>query len=374
MPHAHTPMPRQQGFTLVELMVGMLLAMLTTVIVAQVMVKAEGNRRATTSGSDAQVNGALALFSLQREVQGAGYGLAINPTALGCTVNYKYGSATANSFTLAPVVITQGASGAPDTIKVLSSAKNGGSVPVILTAVHAQAASVFTVKASFGTSEGDLMVAVPAAYGTGNDCTLFQTVSDASFTLGDTIVPHVANTTWNTATAIYPSTGYPSGSTLVNLGAMVNRSYGIDANSNLVYNELTSGGPSAQPLVLFSQIVNLQALYGVDSTGTTGTVDTYTNVTPTTYTDWKKVLSVRVALVARSGNFEKDVVTAAQPQWDLGSNATITDTPASAACTAPLPTGHTCVTLKLNGDANWQHYRYRVYDTIIPLRNVLWNL
>ena len=63
------PRAHQTGFTLVELMVGLALALITTVIVAQVMWAAEGNRRTTTQGSDAQVNGALALYTLQRDLQ-----------------------------------------------------------------------------------------------------------------------------------------------------------------------------------------------------------------------------------------------------------------------------------------------------------------
>jgi type IV pilus assembly protein PilW len=29
--------------------------------------------------------------------------------------------------------------------------------------------------------------------------------------------------------------------------------------------------------------------------------------------------------------------------------------------------------LTVNNLTNWQRFRYKVYDTIIPLRNVLWN-
>jgi type IV pilus assembly protein PilW len=32
-----------------------------------------------------------------------------------------------------------------------------------------------------------------------------------------------------------------------------------------------------------------------------------------------------------------------------------------------------CIALKVSQVADWQHYRYKVYDTIVPLRNVLWN-
>lgn len=395
------PFARARGFTLVEVMVGLVLAMLTTVIVSQVLIRAEGQKRSATSGSDAQVNGTLALFALQREIQNAGYGLAVNPSALGCTVNYRYkgsstGAATAGSFTLAPIVIDQGAAGAPDTLRVLRSDSPGAAVPAILTAAHAQTAGVFTVKSAFGLTAGDLAVAVPSTWGSGAPCTLFQVAADSSFSLTDTNVPHAAGTTgWNADSAVFPSGGYASGATLVNLGRMVNRTYTI-TNNNLVYTELTAtsgtetgaaaNGVSADRVV-FAEIVNLQALYGLDNDGN-GVVEEYTDTTPTDYMTWSRVLTVRVVLVARSSNREKDAVTTSAPEWNLGQNATLTLSAANAKtnagnatqegkCKAGV-TGDRCYTLRVNfatsnTDTEWQHYRYRVFDTVIPLRNVLWN-
>ena len=47
--------------TLVELMVALLLGLVTTYFIAQVFAVAEGQKRTATFGSDAQVNGAVAL-------------------------------------------------------------------------------------------------------------------------------------------------------------------------------------------------------------------------------------------------------------------------------------------------------------------------
>lgn len=381
------------GFTLVEVMVGMVLAMLTTVIVSQVLLRAEGQKRSATSGSDAQVNGTLALFTLQRELQNAGYGLAVNPGALGCPVNYRYkgssgaAAATAGSFTLAPIVIAQGTSGAPDVLRVLRSDSAGAAVPSVLTAAHAQTAGVFTVRSAFSLTQGDLAVAVPATWSSSAPCTLFQVMPDSTFSLTATNVPHAAGSTgWNTESAVFPSGGYASGATLVNLGRMVNRVYGVIGN-NLVYTELsatsgTEAGAEANgtspPRVVFAQIVNLQALYGLDNDGN-GVVDQYTDTTPSDFMTWSRVLNVRVALVARSSNREKDAVTTAEPQWNLGGTDTLSISAANptATCTAGV-TGDRCYTLKVNfatpsTDTEWQHYRYRVFDTVVPLRNVLWN-
>jgi len=62
------------GFSLVDIMVGMVIALLGVIIIFQVFSVSEGIKRTTTSGGDALQNGASALFSLERSLKGAGYG------------------------------------------------------------------------------------------------------------------------------------------------------------------------------------------------------------------------------------------------------------------------------------------------------------
>ncbi len=363
---------QQRGFTLVELMVGLVLGLLTVLVISQVLALAEGKKRSVAMGSDAQVNGALALFALQRDIQQAGYGATASPDALGCTVKRKFDAAGAQlSFTLAPVVIGNGASDAPDTITVLQGRTSSFSVPMVLSGAHLQTDDHFTVKSSLGAAAGNMMIAAPKTQDASTWCTLFSVTHDSGGTsaaLGATNVPHVsgAGAKWNQSD-IFPEAGYPDGSYLLNMGSMVHRSYSVDASNSLAMAELspTTGGGTTQELA--PQIVNLQALYGKD-TNADGVVDTYDNTTPTTNADWLKVLSIRVAVVARSMQYEKDEVTPSAPQWDMGSTATITG-PTIADCNG----GSKCIALKVSQLSDWKHYRYKVYDTVVPLRNVLWN-
>jgi type IV pilus assembly protein PilW len=98
-------------------------------------------------------------------------------------------------------------------------------------------------------------------------------------------------------------------------------------------------------------------------------VDTYDKTLPA---DWTQVLSIRIAIVARSGQYEKDLVTQSAPLWDLGASSTVTG---AISC----HNGSQCLPIKVDylsegGDANaWQHYRYRIYDATVPLRNIIWN-
>jgi len=375
---------RQRGMTLVELMVAVLLGLVTTFFIAQVMFVSEGYKRTTSTGSDAQVSGALALYTLQRDVQAAGYGIASVQAALGCPVSGTFGTAgstTTASFTLAPVVITPGAtaSAPSDALTVLSSAKAGFSAPIDVTEVHPASSNYFAVRSSFGVAVGDVMVAAPAAWTTTNGCTMFSVEQDTSIadtTLSATRVPHVpgGNASWNKdLPSIFPSSGYTDSSILLNLGGIAKRKYAVSTDGTLEIESLTSTGAAPTTQNMYSQIVLLKALYGRD-TNNDNVIDTYDANTPTTAAGWAQVRAVRVAIVARSAQREKDVVSTT-PAWNVSTGAAVSYVDAaSGSTTACAAAAATCsLPLTVNHLTDWAHYRYKVYDTVIPLRNVLWN-
>lgn len=368
----HTP---AHGFTLVELMVGMALALITTVIIAQVVVNAEGQRRTTSSGSDAQVNGSVGLYTVSRDVQGAGYGLISHSAALGCPITAKYGSAATLALTLAPVTITVNANGVP-TLRTFSSGRSSFSVPMVVKANHAAVDTSFTVNSSTGVSNGDTMMAIPGTWSSSNWCTVFQVAGSGANVLSSTVVPNVTVTAgWNPAStaSLMPTTGYPADTSyLVNLGSIVLREYTV-ASENLVMRELQATGTWGADQVLASGIVAMRVMYGKDTSAPKdGVVDQFDTTTPTTADDWSRVLSVRIAVVARSEVREKDAVTTTDPVWDVGTATTVSGT---AACSTG--SSRQCLTLTIpkpnTTDTEWQHYRYKVYDTVVPLRNVVWS-
>jgi len=370
-------MKSQHGFTLVELMVGMLIGMVTVLIVAQVFSFAEGQKRTTTTGADASVNGAIALFTLQRDIQGSGYGLAAKPEAIGCTLKAKTGSFN-YSDPLAPVVIKAGASSTvPDTIVVMSSGKADFSIPIRIAENHPNTTDHFVVQSSLGISgpvgsvPGDTLIAVPAAWDATNWCTAFSAADTSTTALGATTVPHNVNAVWNDNSSVLPTAGYPAGSFLINMGTLVRRTYGISADGSLQLTSLdATGAPVTQDL--FPNVVNLKALYGKD-TNADGTVDLYDTVTPTTNAGWQQVMSVRIAVVTRSVQYEgqqngvdQNKVTTAAPQWDVGTAVTVTG---ATTCGSSK-----CIELGVSQlGSDWDRYRYKVFETTVPLRNVLWN-
>lgn len=63
------------GFSLVEILVGMVIALISMLVVLQVYALNEGQKRTTTSGVDAQQSSLVGLHLLERDLRQAGYGV-----------------------------------------------------------------------------------------------------------------------------------------------------------------------------------------------------------------------------------------------------------------------------------------------------------
>jgi type IV pilus assembly protein PilW len=140
---------------------------------------------------------------------------------------------------------------------------------------------------------------------------------------------------------------------------------------HLVESVLNAATPEKQDL--YSGIVQLQAVYGKDTSAPPdGVVDTWDAIAPVDAAGWQQIRAIRVALVARSQKREPEVVT-----LDGNNPATTCDSPTpppAAVCWRPEPGGNG-VTIDVNiGNAipAWQHYRYHVVETTIPVRNSIW--
>jgi type IV pilus assembly protein PilW len=374
-PHALSRVHGARGVTLIELMVGLAIGMAVTVVVAQSMFFYESQKRTTTEGVDAQINGTLALNTLQREVQMAGYGFTTSALGLGCPIKARRNGVDV-PFPLVPLTITNGADGAPDEISFVMSNKPFA-LPIRVAKDHPRTAANFFVSSSLGVAEGDLLVAVPKAFDVNNWCSLLQATKPGGggggggAGIGQNQVLHDAGVDgpWNQpgGQTVFPDNGYPAGSFLLNLGQIIRKTYSIgNGNTLQVVNFSIDTATFGAPDTLYPHIVNLQALYGKDTDGN-GSVDTWDNDTPIDgdATGWKRVIAVRVAIVARSGQYEKEDVTFAEPLWDVGV--------AHAVADASICGDSKCLTLKVDGLPDWQRYRYKVYETVVPLRNILWS-
>ena len=350
--------------SLVEILVGVLIGMIGIVVIFQMLASAEERKRSTGAGTDAQVAGAIAMQRLERNVKLSGYGFGIAPASyMGCTVN-AYDSArptTAYTFTLAPVQITQGAAGLPDTITTLWGTSS------LFAATQTFSASTSTTKRTQGRGglqTGDVIIAA----GGGPVCALVEVTgnTNADGVTIDHATGSYVNASGDTVTARYnaaagPAVAFSSGN-LYNLGSAPRRNiWSIRTNKILtVSNDLqyadANGDGQNDWLEIADGVINLQAEYGVDADNDNRISSS--EWTTTAPADWTKLRAVRAALLARSAQYEKTSVTTTAPTWAGGSFVM-----RNVDGTADSSPGD---------DNDWRHYRYRVYQAVIPLRNMIW--
>ena len=366
----------QRGLSLVELMVALTIGLFTTLAITQILLASEGQRHSTAAGADAQANAVLAMDMLRTAILGAGYGFSSQSGIVGCTLSARFNGAAIAHFPtkLIPVEITDGGS-APDAVRVLASSKTSAAVPMPLIdpaydPTIALQSGAFHVVANPGVELGDLLV---AATDDSTPCQVFRASGVPSATQIDRAD---SATGWNPVG--FPSHAYSAAnhSVLVNLGELTDVTYSVDSDGNLQTNALelnAQGAPTYSGNAdTYTNIVTLKAYYGkaslIDgSSRLSAPIDTWDKTPPTTHVQWLQVLAVRLALVSRSDQYEKNEVTTSAPLWDVGANAGIANavTCGSSKCVS-LPIPHS------GQSTDWKHYRYKVVDSIIPLRNMIW--
>src|SRR5471030_495906 len=82
--HSQSHSIRSAGFTLIEVLIAMLIGMIGLVVMMQTFAVSEGFKHTATSGTDAQINGGVALYMLEREIRLGGFGMG-DMQKMGCT-------------------------------------------------------------------------------------------------------------------------------------------------------------------------------------------------------------------------------------------------------------------------------------------------
>lgn len=346
---------QQRGISLVELLVGMAIGLMTILVISQVFLASEEQRRVPTSGANTQINGILAIDALQRDIRHSGYGLA-DASILGCVVANSDSSRAIGlaGQSISPVLIETATSATgSDAITVLSSNKVDASFPIKNAATHSAASTDFVIHTAPTAAKGDWMIVAPIG---SNNCAAFQ-VLDITNNGATSTLAHAADTGISTVA---------TGSSIVNLGPTpYYRRWSVNNDFQLqVGNPAQTSASDA-----YSEIVLMRAFYAKDTDGS-GRVNSYDTTAPTTAAQWSQVLGIRVAIVARSPNRDKNKITTGPLEWNLGSIAAQN----SKACTTNSTSQ--CLELNLSSSSTgdeWEFYRYRLFDTMIPMRNLLWN-
>lgn len=361
-----TPSPRQRGFSLVEIMVGLVVGLLVSLVIMQVFSAFEGQKRSTTGNADAQTNGNIALYSLQNDVQQAGYGLPLmdeDNMPLKCTtaapderkadgtpgadgiadVDHDGDAATPN-VNLSPFDIIDGGATGSDQVIVRYGTSGSGGTPV--QAIDTTTAPKIGVTTNMGCKINDVVFAVKST-----DCRATR-VKDLPIA---------------TQIEVLDATGITTSTFMSCMGAWNAYVYAVNAN-----NQLTRNGE-----VLIDNIVNIQAQYGVSASANNNTITQWVNASGATWGaamttgDRNRIKALRVAVIARNGLLEKEVVTSACSSTTAANPTGLCAWDATSLDSAAV--GWEAPTVDLSNLPNWDHYRYRVYETIIPIRNMVWS-
>jgi type IV pilus assembly protein PilW len=398
-------------------MVAMVIGMLGIIVMMQVFGVFESQKRTTTGGDDAISSGAISLYGIQREMQQSGWGVS-NVQLIGCSVSGLFAWDATVAIPLAPVTIypSQGAAVAtpagypvipdPDanTDILLVVSGNGNATVEGNNIESLPAANVYAVNgaADFSPAQAgppalvaDRVVGVPRARPT--PCAL------ASSTVSAAVVgPNV--------TVAAGFAGITNGDRLFNLGkAPTVRFYAI-RNQNLTVCDfmatdcradltgLSVADTDAIWVPIAHNVVSLRAEYGRDAASAvplppsgiamSGVVNRWDQTAPVPASPYAakntqacglvRVAAVRLALVARSSQPEKPLaggapVTAAARAWTdllwMGSDDAAHTADATEAANVAIDLSQSIFPVP-TAWPQWQDFRYKVFQTVVPLRNI----
>ena len=374
--------------TLVELLVAMAIGLGVILVVSTLLVGGENHRRTTTSTNDEDQTGTYAFYALDRALRGAGSAIAesayqTDRGVLSCKLNVNgifpragaFPAPFASAFLLgatanlrvAPVLIGKNQSdGGSDVLVVMAGSGAAGGVSRQVNGPGN--ATSLVLQTAVGFSPNDLAL---VSQGGVTDCLLEQvsSISTPTLTLGGTY--YTANgTSTSLATLATSNSTYvtPLGNAQTNNVQF--QMFGVGTNAtlysyDLLKNQLLVQGTGADTSQAIADgVLQMNAIYGVQNTATPGVLSTWAdpgdagydiNTVMTSPVVMESIIAVRVALVVRGEYYDKNTVSPSTlvifSGYTNGAGSALSQT------------------ISLNATA--RHYRYRVFEFTVPLRNML---
>lgn len=369
----------QKGFTLVEIMVALVIGLIAMVVIMQVFSLSESRKRSTTGGGDAQANGAVAFLMIERDMKMSGWGLDTTAYKTCTTIkSYCNGNAscggtagTIAGLNLGGVQLVDGTNGAPDTIVTQYYANPTSAtyrVPAIslLKGTMGTAADELTVSSTTTCAVGDLMLLQEPSGGALGQCSLVQATAINAATLK---MQHDSTGAFNPPATVQVAdnwTKHTAGATVACIkkpsnGPFFQRRYTVDQVNRVLQRSDNATNPVQTNEVVTPEIVDMQAQYGLAPAGSqdvTSWVDASGAWASPSATNIQRIKAIRVAIVARSAQYEKPA----------RGEACVSTTAAAALKWSTWATFRTSAY-----PADWNCYQYKSFETIIPLRNVIWS-
>lgn len=403
------PFARQRGAGLVETMVGILIGMFVVLAVYSLLSTSEGYKRATSGASDAQINGLLSQFVLARDAGNGGNGILLGGdddiNYLASCIKDEGGNADVTMRPVPVLITDSGNVEISDSFIAMNSGASRVNWPVNFVDADSVAGADFLVQSPNGfsapaPSATPYWVVAAANDGTGR-CGRFQ-ITDAQPAPVAAQGQIVLKT--NPASTL---TYVANQAKLMNLGpvGLATRvryeSYNTGANElcgatdktrgcQLYSTDLLTAGAARNPVAAGVVLVKIQ--YGVDTSATPDDIiDCWTpannanvcgdgkdyraaSVQNFALADLNRILAVRIAVVVRSDEPDlKDPTLVADP---TSTNPLRRPDMVLFNCSANDATCQSRIVLPMgtvaSGKIVQDGYRYRSYETIVPLRNTIY--
>lgn len=371
---------RARGVTLIELLVAVVVGSALVIAITTILMRSEAGRRGLTATNDSSQNAAFVAFALDRHLRSAGTGFSQSwRSAFGCRLLAARNgnrilprpaafpapfAALPMDVRLAPAIIHAGAgSDGSDVLAVASGASGLGEAPLTVLAGSVTGTKL-RVPSTLGLAGKDLVLVLQDT----NNCMVQQVVdgfaggASQDVNLGGTYASSTINAVDLASLGVNaPAFVAPLGNTVGRQPAL--QLLGVAANATLVsYDVLRIDGSDAVSPIADS-VVDLRALYGVDSDGD-GRIDnwvspsvapfntaTLLNGSPASQLNLASILALRVGLILRNATPERTAATPATLKL-------FEDLPAALHYTR-------------NFTAEQQLLRHRPVEFTVPLRNVM---
>jgi type IV pilus assembly protein PilW len=411
------PSHGQLGFSLVELMVGIVIALMASLAIFQTFAASEEQRRTTGSGSEGLQSGTLAMAQVQALVRNAGYNL-VTPTSpaisppnrgvamgvgvtisnsvpvtteflMGCRILDTQLPSATGSTRVAPVFVRAGAGALDsDVITLMEGSSSNSPMPSMLESAHPAGSTVLTLTTIYGYQVNDWVIVyeqsddtvLNANPGTNRNvsCTLTR-VTAVSANLAPAGVINVS---------VGTSAPYSGLARVVNLGQTpLFQELRVDTVARrLTLRNLRTNAVQ----ILADDVVTMKVQTGLDITAD-DLIDQWTNP-PALDSDWanpnavptvpsiaslpvatgprslNQIKALRIGLLLRSPQFERPNATTGQcNSTGTGPFNILPAVPGAAANRVPDMPASPAYSLT----GNERCYRYNTVSAIVPLRNII---
>lgn len=373
--------PLARGFSMIELLVSMVIAMTVIIAMAAISLRFETGKRQDSSTSDLSASAGYLTYDLDRELRSAGSGFStMRAETYGCELRASRNGAqilpspaafpapfgtVPTAVRMMPVLVHAGAgAGGSDVIQVMTGTGGLGETPTQVR-LNSVATNTLRLTATVGIRGDDLLLISEV----NRPCMLEQV--DPGFSGGATQQVNLSGAYFATTIGNESLNDRSTGATAnaMVFGNATNGNpprlllLGVNASQQLVRYDLLrfTNDTSQNPVPLADGVVDMRVMYGVDNAPGDGTVDgwvaptgnlsaaTLGAGTATAQATLARILAVRVSMVVRSELIEKDDI----------APATVTMFPSLAAAQ------------RVNYTVTDRKRRHRVLEFTVPIRNVI---